>query len=340
MTRIAMLSFAHYHANFWTEQFAELPGTDIACIWDDDAERGQEAAARFGLRFEPDADAAIAAADAVAICSETSKHLPLTLKAAAAGRAILCEKPTARSLAEAEAMAAAVREAGVIFMQSFPKRLDPASHALRRLVQEGTLGRLHMVRVRHGHFYGLDPAFRARWYVRAEEGGGALLDEGVHGADLLCWLFGLPQSVVAATSRGVLGLAVEENGTAVFTWPDGMIAELTASFLFSAASDSVELYGTRGTALLAGVDLASRDITQGPFLRVFTEGGERAWRAEDLVPQFKRGRFHHQNAIAFARCLTEGVPPPATIEDGLDALRMVTAAYEAAATGRRQEIAR
>jgi predicted dehydrogenase len=58
------------------------------------------------------------------------------------------------------------------------------------------------------------------------------------------------------------------------------------------------------------------------------------------VPQFKRGRFHHQNAIAFARCLTQGAPPPATIEDGLGALRMIASAYQAAATGRRQEIAR
>jgi predicted dehydrogenase len=339
MPRIAMLSFAHYHANFWTEQFCELPETEVACIWDDDIARGEEAASRFGLRFEADLDAAIAASDAVAICSETSRHLPLTLEAAAAGRAILCEKPTARTLAEAEAMAEAVRKAGVLFVQSFPKRLDPASHALRRLVQEGTLGRLHLVRVRHGHFYGLDPAFRSRWYVRAEEGGGALLDEGVHGADLLCWLFGLPRSVVAATSRGLLGLPVEENGSAVFDWGDGMLAELTASFLFTAASDSIELYGTRGTALLAGVDLASRDITPGPFLRVFTEGGERVWRAEELVPQFKRGRFHHQNAIAFARCLTQGAPPPAGIEDGINALRMIACAYKAAETGQRQGIA-
>ena len=339
MRRIAMLSFAHYHANFWTEQFLETPGIEIACLWDDDVARGQEAASRFGLRYEPDLDAAIAAADAVAICSETRAHLPLARRAAAAGRAILCEKPTARCVAEAAAMAEAVRAAGVLFMQSFPKRLDPVSHALRDLVAGGRLGRIHTVRIRHGHFYGLAPDFRSRWYVRRDAGGGgALLDEGVHGADLLCWLFGLPASVVATTSSSVLGLEVEENATALFTWPDGMTAELTASFLFAAASDSVELYGTEGTALLAGVDLASRDITSGPYLRVFAGGGERVWETPDLVPQFKRGRFHHQNAIAFARCLLDGAPPPATIEDGRRALLMIERAYTAAATGQRQEI--
>lgn len=338
--RIAMLSFAHYHANFWAEEFSETAGIEIACVWDDDAARGREAAARFGLRFEPDLDAAIGAADAVAICSETSAHPPLALKAAAAGRHILCEKPTARSVAEAEAMAAAVARAGVTFMQSFPKRLDPASHALRGLLAEGRLGRIHTVRIRHGHFYGLTPDFRTRWYVKREQGGGgALLDEGVHGADFLCWLFGLPASVVATTSDAVLGLEVEENASAIFSWPNGLTAELTASFLFAAASDSVEIYGTEGTALLAGVDLASRDISPGPFLRVFSGGVECVWQASELVPQFKRGRFHHQNAIAFARCLLEGAPPPATIEDGRRALLMIERAYAAARSGHRQEIA-
>jgi len=339
MTHVAILSFAHYHANFWTEQFVEMREIDVPCIWDADAARGEEAASRFGLRYVRDIDKAIALADAVAICSETRQHLPLTQKAAAAGRAILCEKPTARNLAEVDAMAEAVRDSGVLFMQSFPKRLDAASQALRKLVEDDALGRIHTVRVRHGHFYGLDAAFRGGWLCRREEaGGGALMDEGVHGADLLCRLFGLPQSVICTTSDGVLGMEVEENATAVFSWANGMTAELTASFLFNAASDSVELYGTRGTALLAGVDLASRDITPGPFLRVWT-GGERIWRIDDMVPQFKRGRFHHQNAIAFARCLTEGAPPPATIEDGRRAQLLIERAYAAAATGQRQVIA-
>jgi len=82
MPRIALLSFAHYHANFWTEAFLEQPDITLACIWDEDAARGQEAAARFALPFEPDLDAAIARADAVAICSENNRHLPLAIRAA------------------------------------------------------------------------------------------------------------------------------------------------------------------------------------------------------------------------------------------------------------------
>ena len=338
--RIAMLSFAHYHANFWAEAVLADPDASVSCIWDDDHARGQEAAGRFGIPFEPDCEVALASCDAVAICSETVKHPELTRLACAAGRAILCEKPTARTVAEADAMAAAVAAAGVQFMQSFPKRFDPASHALKGLVDGGRLGRVHLVRIRHGHSYGLEPEFRQRWYVdRVMGGGGALLDEGIHGADLLHWFFGLPAFVTAETASPVAGLSVDETATALFRYADGMLAELTASFLLPAADTSIEIYGTRATALLSGVDLASRDITGSGFLRVSVEenGGKR-WEVIDVPPRFKLGQFHHQNAIGFVRSLRTGEAPPADLGAGRAALLMIEAAYRAARTGVRQPV--
>lgn len=337
--RIAMLSFAHYHANFWVETFCAQPDTRVAAVWDDDGDRGREAAQRFGVPFEPDLDAAIGVADAVAICCETSRHADLVERAAAAGRAILCEKPLAADLAGADRIARAVGNSGVLFMQSFPKRLDPVSHELRKLVDDGGLGQIHLVRVRHGHGYGLTTDFKTRWYARrALGGGGALLDEGVHGADLLNWLFGRPQSVVATTTAGILGLEVEDGATAIYSYESGMRAELTSSFLFVAADSSIEVYGTKGSALVSAVDLASRDITHDGFMRSYVDvGGERRWRVHDITPQFKLGRFHHQNAIAFTRCLLgDGVAPPASVAEGRAALEMIVKAYEAARTGQRQ----
>ncbi|MFO1147502.1 MAG: Gfo/Idh/MocA family oxidoreductase [Alsobacter sp.] len=339
--RIAVLSFAHYHANFWTEAFLADGSATVTCIWDSDADRGGEAARRFGVPFQPDLAEALADCDAVAICSETIDHLALTLAACAAGRAILCEKPTARSVAEVDAIARAVREAGVPFMQSFPKRFDPASLALKALVDDGSLGQVHLVRIRHGHFYGLDPSFRQGWYVDAEKsGGGALLDEGVHGADLLNWFFGLPATVSAELVSPVGGLASDETGTALFRWPTGLLAELTSSMLLPAADTSIEIYGTRATALLSGVDLASRDITSGGYLRVSREvDGTRSWETIDVVPRFKLGQFHHQNAIGFLHCLRSGEPPPAGIAEGRATVLMIEAAMRAARTGMRQPVA-
>lgn len=338
--RIAILSFAHYHANFWTEAFLADGAATVTCVWDDDAARGAEAAGRFGVPFQPELMQALAGCDAVAICSETRHHLALARAACGAGRAILCEKPTARNVAEVDAMAHAVRDAGVLFMQSFPKRFDPASHALKALVDDGRLGRVHLVRIRHGHHYGLDPAFRAGWYVDPERsGGGALLDEGVHGADLLHWFFGLPATVSAEVVSPMGGSAADETGTALFRWDSGLLAEITSSVLLPAADTSIEIYGTLATALLSGVDLASRDITQGGYLRVSREvAGTRSWETLDVVPRFKLGQFHHQNAIGFLHCLRSGEAPPAGLADGRAALLMIEAAMRAARTGTRQAV--
>lgn len=339
MIRIAILSFAHYHANFWAEAFLAEPDVALTAIWDDDETRGKEAAGRFGVPFIADLDRAIATSDAVAICSETVAHAPLVERAARAGRSVLCEKPIAVNLIEAARISTAVRESGIAFMQSFPKRFDPASHELRRLVSSGELGRIGLVRIRHGHFYGFDADFADRWYVDpAKSGGGALLDEGIHAADFLCWAFGMPKSVLASASSS-LGLAVEDQAIALFEYADGMTAEIVASFAFAAADTSIEIYGSDGTALLSGVDLASRDISKGPFLRTFRrDQADREWVASPLVPQFKRGKFHHQNAIAFAAALRSGEAPPVSVDDGVRALVLIARAYESVRNGSRIEL--
>jgi predicted dehydrogenase len=336
--RVGVLSFAHYHANFWSEVLAAR-GV-LAGVWDDDASRGRDAAQRFGTAYHAALDELLARCTAVCICSETIAHAPLIERAAARGLAILCEKPLGTSLADAERIAATVRRTGVVFMQSFPKRFDPVSHRLREIVASGALGTMTLARIRHGHFYGLQPDFAGRWYVDpARSGGGALLDEGVHAADLLGWLFGLPQTVTAVTSDAALGLPVEDLAIAVFRHASGLVTEITSSFTFAAADASIELYGTHGTVLVSGVDLASRDITHEGFVRVFvTSAAQRRWQVESLVPRFKQGQFHQQNALSFVDCLERGTPPPVTIDDGVRAMKMIDAAYAAARTGRMQTI--
>lgn len=336
--RVGVLSFAHYHANFWSEVFAERKV--LAGIWDDDIARGLDAAARFSTTHHGSLGGLLEQCTAVAICSETSRHAELVDAASQRGLAVLCEKPLGTSLSDCGRIVRTVEDRGVFFMQSFPKRFDPATHRLREAIQGGELGRITLARVRHGHCYGLQPDFRERWYVRrALSGGGALLDEGVHAADLLAWLFGLPQTVVAQVSHEALGLEVEDLGIAVFRWASGLIGEITSSFTFAAADASVELYGTQGTLLLSGVDLASRDITGEGFMRRYrSEQSDRRWETLDVVPRFKLGGFHQQNAIAFVDALEQGTPPPITLIDGVNACRMIDAAYRSAESGTRVSV--
>ncbi len=341
MIRVATLSFAHYHANFWSEVFRDSPDAELVGIWDADAARGADAAQRYATRFWPELDALLDAVDAVAVTSETVAHRPLIERAAARGRHVLCEKPIATTRADADAIAAAVARHGIVFMQSFPKRFDPVNHEIKRRLDAGFFGTMWLARVRHGHRYGHDPAFARGWWMdKRLSGGGALLDEGVHAADFLRWMFGDPESVTAMTSSATFGFAVEDTGLALFRWPGGMIGEIASGSSFQAADTSIEIFGTAGTAVLAGVDLGSKDLTGSGFLKFYsTARPERAWEVSPIVPRFKTGGFHQQNALAFLDALKRGTPPPIGIEDGRRALAMILAAYEAARTGQVQRVA-
>jgi predicted dehydrogenase len=333
--RVAILSFAHYHANFWAEVFRDSASARLVGVWDDDPARGADAASRFATRFEPDLERMLGEVDAVGITSETASHRRLIERAASRGVHVLCEKPIATSLDDANAIATAVKRSGIVFMQSFPKRFDPVNHEIKRLLAERWFGKVWLVRVRHGHRHGLDAKFTSGWWADpARSGGGTLLDEGVHAADFLRWCFGVPEVVSATISHATLGLAVEDTALATFRWADGMIGEVATGWQFQAADASIEIFGTEGSALLAGVDLASKDHTESGFLRLYrADQKDRRWIVSSVIPRFKSGGFHQQNALAFLEALAAHRAPPIGLDDGIGALAMILAAYESARRG-------
>ncbi|OUR77317.1 hypothetical protein A9Q83_11485 [Alphaproteobacteria bacterium 46_93_T64] len=333
--RIGMVSFAHYHANFWSEVFRDSPETNLVGIWDSNKARGQNAANTYETEYVADLEELLSQVDAIGLCNETSFHADVIEKAAAHGVHVLCEKPLATSNLECDRIIDAVQNSGIVFQQSFPKRFDAVNHEIKRLIDSEALGRITLMRVRHCHFYGLDPEFSKEWHTDATlSGGGALIDEGIHGADLIRWFLGEPLSVMAMLSEDAAQLGVDDLGLAVFRFEGGALAELVSSSTIQAADSSVEVFGTKGSAILSGVDLASKDFSPEKSLKVYTDELRRgSWTIPDIVTQFKKGEFHQQNALSFVRTLIEGTPPPVTLEDGCRSLAMILAAYEAANTG-------
>ncbi|CAH1649616.1 conserved hypothetical protein [Hyphomicrobiales bacterium] len=339
--RIAILGVAHYHANFWTRAFLTSEGVSVAGAWDDDPQRLEAFARQHGIAAQPKLAALLAGSDAVAICSATSDHPALIRAAAEKGLPVLCEKPLGATAEQCDAIADIVARTGIRFMQSFPKRFDPINHEIAALLRDGAIGRVTLARVRHGHSHGFDPNFRRGWFVDpAQSGGGTLLDEGVHAADFLRWMFGDPVSAYATVSSGTFGLPVEDTAAAIFRFADGMIAEVATSWAFTAADTSIEIYGTEGTILLGGVDIASRPTRDRDFLRIFRRDGDGGrWSTSATVPHFKTGIFHEHVAWAFVEALKSGEAMPVTLEDGRRAFAMIDAAYRSVRSGRAEPIA-
>lgn len=334
--RVVVLGVQHYHANFWTKATLQSAQAIHAGIWDPDP----EIAASFARQYEVPTHAtlvdALAASEAVMICSVTSAHKSLIAAAVAAHKPILCEKPLGIDREDNRAILEILRRSTSPFMQSFPKRFDPATTTIRDLVQSGDLGRISQVRIRHGHDHGYSPDFRSAWFIDpAQSGGGTLLDEGIHAADFLRLVFGEPVTAQARISSSTLGLPVEDTAMAIFEWEDGLLAELATSWCYAAADSSIEVYGTEGTLLVSGVDIASRPTREDNFLRLFRRNadGSGAWSDLGIIPHFKTGVFHEHVAWAFIDALNAGAPMPISAEDGARAFAVIDAAYLSSRTG-------
>ncbi len=205
--RVGLASFAHVHAAGYARLLAARDDVDLVAsdpdgrAEGDEEPRGAELAAGLGVRYVPDHDALFAEdLDAVVVCTENSRHRPVVEQAAAAGVHVLCEKPLATTLEDADAMRAACAGAGVVLMTAYPVRFHPGFRELRERVRRGDVGRVLAVT---GTNNGQAPIASRRWFVDAElAGGGALMDHTVHLADLLDDLLeDQPRSVYAQVNR-------------------------------------------------------------------------------------------------------------------------------------------
>jgi len=158
--------------------------------------------------------------DVVYIALEQSEHLPWGLRAIAAGKHVLIEKPLATTASDAQTLVDAARAAGVMMMEAMWSRYHPHTLAIRELIAEGVIGDVRSVTADHGQAIAADPNHRL---LRPGTGGGALLDLGIYPVQLDSMVLGAPSSITAigaltesgvdAYSTLVLGHAGAEQST-------------------------------------------------------------------------------------------------------------------------------
>lgn len=239
----------------------QTPGARLVALCDRDARALDAIApgAPDALRTT-DLDAFLEAPglDAVYVATPNRSHPDLVARAARAGKAVLCEKPMARTAAEAEAMAAVVREAGVLYGTAFDQRWHPAHQALAGLIARGELGTVTSVRIRYACWTPADwqpdaTGLYANWRVDAEEaGGGAFIDLAPHGLDLTHLLLGEPVVRVAALLQNVAfeGYPVDDGGALVGQTAGGALLSHSVAYNCPDAFPRrlLEVTGTEGHA--------------------------------------------------------------------------------------------
>jgi UDP-N-acetyl-2-amino-2-deoxyglucuronate dehydrogenase len=320
---------ARYHA----QAIAQTPGTRLATLVASSPERAAEAATRFGAPCTHDLAAALARpdVDVVCICTPSGLHAEQALAATRAGKHILVEKPLALSLADADAMIAAAREAGVLLAVALQRRTEPDFVAVHAAIAEGAMGRMVMGSVNVPYLrpqsYYDSAAWRGTW---ALDGGGALMNQGVHLVDLLLWLMGDVAEVRASMATLAHAIEVEDCVSATLRFTSGALGAITAT---TAAAPGfphrVEVYGERGGVQIEGEGIVRWNTSDGPRR---AEGGL-ADAGAGASPTGISTVGHTRLLADLAEAICTGRAPLVPGEEGRRSLATVLAVYESARTG-------
>lgn len=309
------------HAAGWAETAATLSG-----FLTQTAETAQPLADQYATKLFPDFDSLLAEVDVVDICTPTHLHHEMTLKAAAAGKHVICEKPLARTVAQAEAMIAACQQAGVTLLVAHVVRFFPEYAQAKATIDSGTLGEPAVIRLTRGTFQ--PKKAMDNWFVDHEKSGGMMLDLMVHDFDYARWLAGDVESVFAKTIGHQHAEAQVDHGLAILKHRSGTISHVEGSWAYPPP-----LFRTRFEVATAHGWL-EHDSSKAACIQLHRH--QQADDAPDVpLPSSPLSESPYTTQIKqFYNHLVHGSPVPVTAEDGLAALQIALAAIESAQTGR------
>ncbi|RKR86220.1 putative dehydrogenase [Micromonospora pisi] len=296
----------------------------------------------------PTLDAALAGQPIglVAICTPSGLHAPLAEQALAAGAHVVIEKPLEVTLGRARKLAdlaTDAQERGLVVSVVSQHRFDPAAVAVASAVTAGELGLITSA-------VATVPWWREQGYydsagwrgTRAYDGGGALMNQGVHTVDLLLWLLGQPVEVAAQTARlAHHGIEVEDVAVATIRFRSGALATLHATTAaYPGLGVRLQVHGTRGSAVIDDDQLEYFHVAADDDVAPHRPPNQAAARvpAADLRGALKAGDGFVLGHLRQYRDVVEAIdhrrPPGVRVEDGLAALALVEAVYRSAALGR------
>ncbi len=320
--KIGMMSFAHMHADSYAACLGKINDVELVGIYDDNGERGQEMAQKHGVPFFAEAQGLLdEKVDGVIICSENVKHRPLVELAVGQTGYILCEKPIATTVADAQAMIDVCGEHGTKLQIAYPVRFSPSIQKLKQTLDEDKLGKLYSAKcTNHGSMPG-------GWFTKQSlSGGGAVLDHTVHVIDLLRWFWGSEiVEVYAEIGESLLhpGLGTDDVGLLSFKLANGIYGTLDTSWSRPPSSMiwgdvKIEILGEKG---LIQVDAYSQNVTV----------------SSNIVGQTKLQSWGSNADLGliqdFVGMMREGREPFITGYDGLKSMEVALAAYESAQQG-------
>ncbi|MFW5985765.1 MAG: Gfo/Idh/MocA family protein [Halanaerobiales bacterium] len=341
-TKIGIIGAGNIAQNAHIPAYLKCDDVELVAVCDLKEERAQEVAEKYNMDYAVtnyEELVAIPEIDAVSICTWNNAHAETAIASALAGKHVLCEKPMAVNVGEAEAMLKTARENNIIFMMGFTNRFRSSSKLIKKLAEAGKFGDIYYAKA----------AWRRRrgtplgWFTDlSKAGGGPVIDIGVHILDLTWYLMGKPDPVaVSATvhrqignyqTKGVsrwealdtdnLVFDTEDSAAGFIRFANGASLTFDVSWAINGKESGIisEIFGDK-----AGASLEPLEIY-----------GEVEDYLVDSRPVINKEDNFYNEISHFIDCIREGKQPVSLAEDGLKVQKMLNGIYESAEKG--QEI--
>ena len=270
--------------------------------------------------------------DAVSICTPSGLHTPQAIQAIQAGKHVLLEKPMSLTLAEADRLIGAAEQADVKVGVISQFRFSPAVVEVRRAIEAGALGRitsgsLQMKYWRSKEYYA-SGAWRGTW---ALDGGGALMNQGIHGVDIFRYLMGAPKTLTGYARTQIHDIEVEDSAVAIVEFEDGAIGTIEGSTAcYPGYPRRVEICGDKGSIVLEEDAILKWDVDLPCQLPV----GKPPENVGSSDPMAISVAGHVRHFVNFTNAVLHDEPLLADARIGRLPLATILSIYESSRTGR------
>lgn len=331
--RVALVGCGRISKNHF-DAIRRVDGLRLSAVSDSVEERARAAGQEYGVPWFTSVSALLGEgeSDVVTICTPSGLHSAQGIAAAKAGKHVVTEKPMAITLEQADALVEATDAAGVKLFVVKQNRLNPSIQLLKRAVDKGRFGRIYMANTtvrwnRPQEYYDSAP-WRGTW----EFDGGAFMNQASHYVDLIQWLVGPVESVIAKTATQARKIEAEDSGVAVLKFRNGAIGVIEVNVLTYPRNweGSISIIGERGSAKIGGT--AVNKVEHWAFAEY--DDDDKLIEATSTNPPSIYG-FGHEGYYRNVLSVLRGDAQPETDgRAGRKSLELILGIYESAKTGR------
>lgn len=326
---------------------ADAKGATLAAVCDTDHTRLNDAIAQYGCKgYTRWSDILIAPdIDCINICTESGKHAQFGIQAAKAGKHIIVEKPVDITPAAIKRLRDTVAKANVKAGCIFQSRLDPLNAQFKKAIDKGKLGNLIGVHAilpwwrEQSYYEGLHGAWKGTWVL---DGGGSLMNQGVHTIDLLQWLAGPVEGVCGFHGAFAHDIEAEDQTVAILRFQSGALGTLTTTTACNPGKEQrIFIYGSKGCFARHAAELEFFDAgTQAERDRMMAAFGKRTSnQGVSSDPMAVSADGHTLTVEDMVQAIRKDRAPLITIDDATHAVEIATAIFKSARTGKVVKVA-